>query len=77
MWALITGGLMFGMTVIFSLGKASSRREEATRSHREELLARSNSTETEPPTTVKVDTESNEQRQSHKENSARHPSEQV
>ena len=46
MWALITGGFMFVMAVVFSLGKASSKREDATRNHREELLARSKDSET-------------------------------
>jgi|GEM_PF-4894928 len=77
MWALITGGFMFGMAVIFSLGKASSKREEATYSHREELLARSKDNESESETTVMVHNESTDQRQPHKGNNARHPSEQV
>ena len=37
---------MFVMAVVFSLGKASSKREDATRTHREELLARSKDSET-------------------------------
>ncbi|EGA90040.1 hypothetical protein GPDM_07155 [Planococcus donghaensis MPA1U2] len=77
MWALITGSFMFVMAVLFSLGKASSKREEATHSHREELLARGKNHESELTTTVKPNTESSEQQQSHKGNNARQPSEQV
>ncbi|AIY06241.1 hypothetical protein Plano_2276 [Planococcus sp. PAMC 21323] len=77
MWALLTGGFVFGMTVLFSLGKASSKREEATHSHREELLARSENSGADSVPVVRSSTESTEQRQSHKGNTARHPSEQI
>ncbi|ANU22543.1 hypothetical protein [Planococcus donghaensis] len=77
MWALITGGFMFGMAVLFSLGKASSKREEATHSHREELLARSKNREIEPTNTVRSNADSTEQQQPHKGNNTRQPSEQV
>ncbi|WP_256204174.1 hypothetical protein [Planococcus faecalis] len=44
MWALLTGGFVFVTAIIFSLGKASSKREDASHRHREELLARNKDT---------------------------------
>lgn len=75
MWALIAGGFMFFMAVIFSLGKASSKREEVARSHRQELLARGNETGQE----ADIETSMIEERQPkpHKESKAPHPSEQL
>lgn len=77
MWALITGGVIFGMTILFSLGKASSKREEAAHSHRKELLARSKNCEIDPEITTRSSIESSEQRPPYKENKTRHPSEQI
>ncbi len=85
MWALITGGFMFVMAVVFSLGKASSKREDATRNHREELLARSKDSETatESETAImeesnkELDTEPSEQPENDKESKTPHPSEQL
>ncbi|WP_394121457.1 hypothetical protein [Planococcus donghaensis] len=77
MWALITGGFMFVMAVIFSLGKASSKREDATQNHREELLARSKGGDTETATMEETDTEPIEQPENKKESKTPHPSEQL
>lgn len=76
MWALITGGFMFFMAVIFSLGKASSKREEAAHSHRQELLARGNETEQETGMETAIN-EEEEQPKPYKKRKAPHPSEQL
>lgn len=77
MWALITGGFMFVMAIVFSLGKASSKREDAARSHREELLARSNDHETETRVVEEPTSEPIEQPKKNKESKTPHPSEQL
>ncbi|MGH2317080.1 hypothetical protein ACRC6Q_04890 [Planococcus sp. SE5232] len=81
MWTLITGGFLFVMAVVFSLGKASSKREDATYNHREELLARSKGSDTEPALSEEPDLEPIEQPENNKENNAErntpHPSEQL
>lgn len=77
MWALLTGGFMFVTTIIFALGKASSKREDASRSHREELLARNKDSVAKETVVTISDSESVEQQKSHKENNTRHPSEQL
>ena len=76
MWALITGGFVFVMAVIFSLGKASSRREDVAHSHRQELLARGNETGQEEKMETSMIEEA-EQPKLHKESKAPHPSEQL
>ncbi|ANU10171.1 hypothetical protein A1A1_12682 [Planococcus antarcticus DSM 14505] len=77
MWALIAGGFMFVTAIIFSLGKASSKREEAADSHREELLARSKDSTAEKKVIETRHTQPIEQPTSHKENKTPHPSEQL
>lgn len=76
MWALITGGFLFVLAVVFSLGKASSKREDVARGHRQELLARGN--ETMQESTVETSLiEETEPPKLHKERKAPHPSEQL
>ncbi|MDN3450109.1 hypothetical protein QMA09_07895 [Planococcus sp. APC 3906] len=42
MWTFLIGGIVIVLTVVFSLGKASSRGEEITKNHRQELMKRNN-----------------------------------
>lgn len=77
MWALITGGFMFVMAVVFSLGKASSKREDATRGHREELLSRNKDSIAENERVEIHSTEPVEQPKPPKESKTPHPSEQL
>lgn len=42
MWIILGTGITFVLTLVFSFAKASSRAEEITVNHREELLAREN-----------------------------------
>ena len=77
MWALITGGFVFVMAVVFSLGKASSKREDATHSHREELLARSDDHEAETRVVEETTIEPVEQPKKNKKSKTPHPSEQL
>jgi len=76
MWALIAGGFMFVLAVVFSLGKASSKREDVAHSHRQELLARGNEAGQESIMETSV-TEEAEHPKLHKERKAPHPSEQL
>lgn len=59
MWALLTGGIVFVLTVVFSLGKASAKREDAAHAHREELLARKKTNVFEQTDHNRTGTESN------------------
>ena len=77
MWAIIAGGFMFVTAVIFSLGKASSKREEVASSHREELLARNKDSAADPAIAEIPSTEPVEQPKSHKESKTPQPSEQL
>lgn len=77
MWALIAGGFMFFTAIILSLGKASSKREEAADSHREELLARNNDSAADAAIVETPLKEPIEQPKSHKESKTPHPSEQL
>ena len=76
MWALITGGFIFVLAVVFSLGKASSKREEVAHGHRQELLARENETGQESIIETSV-IEDAEPPKLHKERKTPHPSEQL
>ncbi len=42
MWALLIGGIGAVLTVVFSLARTSSRGEEITKNHRQELMERRN-----------------------------------
>lgn len=42
MWALLIGGIGIVLTIVFSLAKTSSRGEEMTKNHRQELMERKN-----------------------------------
>lgn len=77
MWALIAGGFMFVTAIIFSLGKASSKREDVASSHREELLARSQDSAPEKAIVETPRTEPIEQQKTHKDSKTPHPSEQL
>ncbi|WP_142825927.1 hypothetical protein [Planococcus soli] len=76
MWALIAGGFMFFTAIILSLGRASSKREDAAISHREELLARNKDGEADAAI-IETRTETVEQPKPHKESKTPHPSEQL
>ena len=76
MWAIITGGFMFTMAIIFSLGEASSKREDVAHNHREELLARSNDSGAEA-IRVEPSPEPIEQNSKNNESKTPHPSEQL
>ncbi|MBT2571279.1 hypothetical protein [Planococcus sp. ISL-110] len=77
MWALIAGGFMFVTAILFSLGKASSKREDVASSHREELLARSKDNEASPTIDEIPGTEPVEEPTPHKESKTPQPSEQL
>lgn len=77
MWALIAGGFMFFTAVIVSLGKASSKREQAAGSHREELLSRSTDSQTHETSSETVQAEPVEETKSHSDSKTPHPSEQL
>ncbi|ALS77921.1 MULTISPECIES: hypothetical protein [Planococcus] len=77
MWALLTGGFVFVTAIIFSLGKASSKREDASHRHREELLARNKDTVAKETVVTILEPQPAEQQKSHRENKTRHPSEQL
>lgn len=77
MWALIAGGFMVFTAMILSLGRASSKREDAANSHREELLARNKNSESDAAIVEKPRTEKVEQQKPHKESKTPHPSEQL
>ena len=68
---------MFFMAIIFSLGKASSKREDVAHNHREELLARSKDNEAEIMRIEPSKTKPIEQHQKNHENKTPHPSEQL
>lgn len=40
MWGLVIGSISIILTIVFSLAKASSKREENTKGHQQELVAR-------------------------------------
>ncbi|MDN3437344.1 hypothetical protein QMA04_04530 [Planococcus sp. APC 3900] len=73
MWALITGGFIFVLAVVFSLGKASSKRENVANSHRQELLSRGKESIQEATLVI----EEAESQKNHKERKVPHPSEQL
>ncbi len=77
MWAIITGGFMFTMAILFSLGKASSKREDVAHNHREELLARSKDSGAEEIRIEPAKPEPTEHHQKNNENKTPHPSEQL
>lgn len=77
MWALIAGGFVFFTAAIVSLGKASSKREEAASGHREELLARAKDQPADESTPETPQTEPIDEPEPHSERKASHPTEQL
>ncbi len=81
MWVLLTGGIVFMLTLVFSLGKASSKREKVAHGHREELLARKEKKVTEDvavePETQRalVEKKMIPEKKIYKESNTKHPSE--
>lgn len=81
MWAIVTGGIAFMLTIVFSLGKASSKREKVAHGHREELLARqekrvADDVVIEPEQqNVKVEKKIIHEKNIYKKNNTKHPSE--
>ncbi|ANU27609.1 hypothetical protein [Planococcus versutus] len=81
MWAIVTGGIVFMLTIVFSLGKASSKREKVAHGHREELLARqekraADDVVIEPEQqNVKVEKKMIPEKKIYKESNTKHPSE--